>query len=60
MTCYDIPDLVLYLRVVIGSLGGLVEVSGGWSVAAWLSIGVVVVGKYFLQALGTTLRGIVG
>ena len=60
MTCYDIPDLVLYLRVVIESLGGLVEVSGGWSVAAWLSIGVVVVGKYFLQALGTTLRGIVG
>ena len=52
------PDLVLYLGVVMVSLGEVVEVSGGWSVAARLSRGAL--GKNLLQALGTTLRGRVG
>ena len=55
MTCYDIPDLVLYLGVVIVSLGEMVEVSGGWVVSAWLSGETV--GKNLLLALGTTGEG---
>ena len=58
MTCYDIPDLVLYLGVVIVSLGEVVEVSGGWIVAAWLSGENMV--KNLLYALGTIWGGRVG
>ena len=58
MTCYDIPDLVLYLGVVIVSLGEVVEVSGGWIVSAWLSGDTI--GKNLLHALGTTWGGRVG
>ena len=34
---YDMPDLVLYLRVAMVSLGEVSAVSEGWSVVTWLS-----------------------
>ena len=52
------PDLVLYLVVVIVSLGEVVDVSGGWIVSAWLSGDTI--GKNLLHALGTTWGGRVG